>query len=258
LPGVQEKTVTLSIPGSEGPIPMIHDNEFEKDNFRNLIESDTTGDLDKRLHVIDAFLGTEEHVTVEDLVEILRKSGYDYDPAFVQQCLNRWVEHGFAQKKQFEGQPPRYEHRHLGRHHDHLICTRCGKIEEFRDEALERLQLQIAARRGFHMLQHKMEIYGLCSACLAKRRPLLPLAMAKNGESVIIKEIRGGREMIGRLAAMGFRPGDILEVINNNGKGRMIVGHECSRLALGRGIAQKIMVSLAPQGQGPDCREKRQ
>lgn len=228
---------------------MINNNHHEKENFRSLIENDEIGQVEERLNVIDVFLSIEDHVTLEEMVELLRARGYDYDPEFVRQCMNRWVEHGFAQKKQFEGQPPRYEHRHLGKHHDHLICTKCGKIEEFSNEDMERLQVRIAASQGFHMLQHEMEIYGICSECLAQRRPLIPLAMARTGESVFIKDIMGGSHARSRLASMGLRRGDLLEIINNNGLGRLIVGHGVMRLALGRGIAQKIMVSLAQHNQ---------
>jgi Fur family ferric uptake transcriptional regulator len=234
---------------------MFDNNQFEKSNFRALIETDEIGNVEERLNVIDAFLGTEEHVTLEDLLRILRERGHDYEPDFVRRCMNRWVEQGFAQKKQFEGQPPRYEHRHLGQHHDHLICTKCRKIVEFSNPDMEKLQMQITAQRGFHMLQHKMEIYGLCSECVARRSPLLPLAMAKSGEMVIIKYVMGGKTAQARLASMGFRPGDLLEIISNNGHGRLIVGHECTRLALGRGIAQKIMVSLASHDQKLEWKE---
>ena len=226
---------------------MMNDNYFEKTNFRTLIENDDIGKVEERLNIIEVFLSIEEHVTVEEMVQLLKDRGYDYDLEFVRQCMNRWVEHGFAQKKKFEGQPPRYEHRHLGKHHDHLICTKCGEIEEFRNEDMERLQINVATAQGFHMLQHRMEIYGICSECLAQRSPLLPLAMAKPGENVVIKDIMGGSHARSRLASMGLRRGDLLEIINNNGLGRLIVGHQAMRLAMGRGIAQKIMVSLAPQ-----------
>ena len=226
---------------------MMNDNYFEKTNFRTLIENDDIGKVEERLNIIEVFLSIEEHVTLEEMVQLLKDRGYDYDLEFVRQCMNRWVEHGFAQKKKFEGQPPRYEHRHLGKHHDHLICTKCGEIEEFRNEDMERLQINVASAQGFHMLQHRMEIYGICSECLAQRSPLLPLAMAKPGENVVIKDIMGGSHARSRLASMGLRRGDLLEIINNNGLGRLIVGHEAMRLAMGRGIAQKIMVSLAPQ-----------
>jgi Fur family ferric uptake transcriptional regulator len=92
-----------------------------------------------------------------------------------------------------------------------------------------------------------MEIYGLCSECLDNRRPLMPLSMAKAGEMVNIMEITGGRDARGRLSSMGLRPGDLIEIINNNGRGRLILGHGDMRLAMGRGIAHKIMVSLARQ-----------
>lgn len=221
--------------------------QLEKANFRALIENDGIGYVEERLNIIDVFLDTEEHVTLGDLLRLLKEKGYDYEPEFVRQCMNRWVERGFAQKKVFEGQPPRYEHHHLGKHHDHLICTKCGKIAEFDNEEMERLQMKIAALRGFHVLQHKMEIYGLCAECMQERGPMVPLAMAKPGERVVVGEIMGGKDARSRLATMGIRPGDSLEVINNNGLGRLIVGHGNTRLALGRGIAQKVLVSPEPQ-----------
>jgi Fur family ferric uptake transcriptional regulator len=219
-------------------------SHFEKENFRSLIEPDGLQDTDMRLNIIDVFLDSEEHLTLEELMQRLRERGYDYEYDFVRHCMNRWVDLGFAQKKEFEGQPPRYEHRHLGHHHDHLICTKCGRIVEFENEEMEALQERIAGLREFHILQHKMEIYGICSECLKKRSALLPLAMAKAGEKLLIKEITGGREARTRLASMGLRPGDVLEVISNDGEGRLIVGVGSTRLALGRGMAQKILVTL--------------
>ena len=164
---------------------------FEKANFRSIIEVDGLDKIQERLNIIDVFLSTKEHITIEQMCRLLKDKGFDYEPGFVRQCMNRMVVLGFAQKEQFEGKPVLYEHRHLGRHHDHLICTKCGRISEFADEDLERLQVEIAARHGFHMLQHRMEIYGLCSDCLASRKPLMPLALAKSGERVIIKEMAG-------------------------------------------------------------------
>jgi len=80
----------------------------------------------------------------------------------------------------------------------------------------------------------------------------MPLTIAKPGENVVIKDIMGGSQARSRLASMGLRRGDLLEIINNNGLGRLIVGHQAMRLAMGRGIAQKIMVSLAPPDRGEE------
>lgn len=116
-------------------------------------------------------------------------------------------------------------------HHDHLVCTKCGKIIEFTNEDMERLQVKIAAKQRFHMLQHRMEIYGLCDECLAQRRPLMPLAMAKPEERVVIREMVGGQNARARLASMGLRLGDRIEIINNTGQGqgRLILGHDCTK-----------------------------
>lgn len=225
-------------------MPMTHSNDLEKTNFKALIEGDGMGRVQERLDIIDVFLGTEDHVTLDEMMRLLQEKGHHLDPVFVAHSMNRMVELGFAQKKQFEGQPIRYEHRHLGRHHDHLICTKCGKIVEFADETIERTQLEVAARHGFYMLQHRMDIYGLCSDCLSRRERVTPLAAARPGERVIIKEISGGRTRRARLTSMGLRPGDIIEVIANSGQGRIILGHGHTRLAIGRGVAQVIMVAL--------------
>ncbi len=223
---------------------MDRENLFERENFKALIKDDKIGRIEDRMKIIDAFLSTEEHVTLGEMLQILKEKGLNYEPEFVRECMNRWVELGFAQKKVFEGQPPRYEHRHLGKHHDHLICTKCGRIIEFSNKDMEQLQLRIASQHGFHMLQHKMEIYGICDQCMAKREPVLPLAMVKTGEKVAVKSIMGGKSMRIRLKEMGIKPGTNLEVINNDGPGRIIIGIGATRYALGRGISQKIMVSL--------------
>ncbi len=225
-----------------------NERRLERENFRALIVSDGNERVRDRLNVIDVFLDTEDHITLEQMYNLLRERGYDYEPSFIRECMNRMVDLGFAQKKQFHEQPILYEHRHLGRHHDHLICTKCGRIEEFSNEKLEKLQVRIAAEKGFHMLQHRMEIYGLCRNCLSKRKPLMPLAMAKSGEHVVVKEVSGGHSMRRRMAEMGVRPGDRLEIINNTGFGRLILGRDQTRLAIGRGVAQNILVSLEQDG----------
>jgi Fur family transcriptional regulator, ferric uptake regulator len=239
---------------------MLREDSREKRNFESLIETDEIGRIEDRLRLIDVFLKNEGHITLEDFLSLLKARGYDYEEEFVKLHLNRWVELGFAQKTTFEGQPPRYEHRHLGKHHDHIICTKCGKIHEFQNDELEILQEKIATQAGYHMLQHKMEIYGLCTQCLADRSDLMPLTSTKAGEEVYIRDIAGGDSARSRLTSMGFRTGDRLEIINNDGMGRLIVGRGDSRLAVGRGMAEKIIVSLQRQkdeNPSPDAQKKR-
>ncbi len=223
-------------------------NQQERLNFKTLLESEGDELLQERLDILDAFLGTEEHITLEELVELLKERGHEYDSDFIRQSMNMLVQLGFAHKKEFDGQPVRYEHRHLGIHHDHLICAKCGRIVEFNNADLERLQEQIASEHGFSILQHRMEIYGLCDQCLSPRRALMPLTMAKPGEHLVVRKILSGAIARTRLAAMGLRLGERLEIINNSGSGQVIVARKGTRLALGRGLAQKVLVSREQDG----------
>ena len=58
------------------------------------------------------------------------------------------------------------------------------------------------------------------------------------------------------MADMGLRLDDHVEIISNSGEGRLILGHDCTRLAIGRGIAQKIMVSLVHEEGAEACQEE--
>ena len=149
---------------------------------------------------------------------------------------------GFAQKRVFDDGQIRYEHRHLGQHHDHMICTKCGKIVEFINDSLENIQVEIASTHGFHMLQHKMEIYGICANCLKDHVKRMPLTMAKPGEQVIIKDFSGGASARMRLLTMGLRVGDCIDVVTNPTTGQLVVSLDFKRFVIGRGMAQKILV----------------
>ena len=192
--------------------------------------------------MLEVFLQTEKHVTVDELVDLLSENGWDLDPQFVRETLKLLCRFGFANRSQFDNGQVRYEHLHLGQHHDHMICTKCRKIFEFEEDQLEKLQIQIAAAHGFHMLQHKMEIYGICSNCLRDRIQLMPLIIAKPGEKLVLKDFYGGPGIRMRLLTMGLRLGDEIEVISNNNQGQIAVALDLKRFVLGRGLAQKILV----------------
>ena len=214
----------------------------EKEQFKELFRQENIDSFEERFKVLEAFLQTEHHVTVAELVEIVDKNGYKAKPDFVRDTLKLMCRFGFARTNRFDNGKVCYEHRHLGQHHDHMVCTKCRKIVEFHDEQLERLQAQIAEAYDFHMLQHKMEIYGICSRCLKDRVQLISLVAAKQGERLIIKDFTGGAKARMRLLTMGLRLDDEIEVITNQGKGRLVVAADYKRYALGRGLAQKILV----------------
>jgi len=214
----------------------------EKEQFKKLFKQEHIDRFEDRFKVLEIFLQTEKHVVESELNQLLQTNGYDFSDDFVRDTLKLMCRFGFASKNRFDNGQIRYEHRHLGHHHDHMICTKCKAIFEFRDNLMEDLQLKIAAAHGFHMLQHRMEIYGICSECIKEREKLISLDRTKQGERLTIREITGGSGARMRLLTMGLRIGDTIEVITNQNKGQMVIAAESKRYVLGRGLAQKIIV----------------
>ncbi len=221
---------------------MKHIHKQEKEQFKKLFKQEHIDDFEDRFKIMEAFLSIERHITDKELLELVGENGDRPELDFVRETLKMMCRFGFASANRFDNGVVRYEHRHLGQHHDHIICTKCKKIIEFEDRELENLQLKIASDHGFHILQHKMEIYGICSDCLKERSNLMPLVMAKPGERLIIKEFTGGSASHIRLLSMGLRIGNKIEVITNLNKGQLVIALDYNRLALGRGLAQKILV----------------
>ncbi len=220
-------------------------HEQEKKQFRDLFTDEGIDKFDKRFKILEAFLSIEDHVTTEDIVERLKQDKTFMELDFVEETMELLCRFGFASRLKIDHGPVRYEHKHLGLHHDHMVCTKCSRIIEFRDEALEKQQVQLAAAYGFHMLQHKMMIYGICSDCMQKRDLVMSLARAKQGEHLEIESFSGGRQAKMRLASMGLRPGDIIDVVSTQGGGQSVISSGDRRFVIGQGLAQKVMVKYA-------------
>ncbi len=214
----------------------------EHKQFETLFRQEGIDKLEDRFKVLDAFLQTEQHVTTLELQGILAQQGVSLEQDFIRDTLKLMCRFGFAQKNRFDNGMVRYEHRHLGQHHDHMICTKCRNIIEFKNEPLEKLQLQIADTYGFHMLQHRMEIYGICAHCLKDHVRVMSLVAAKQGEQLIIEDFSGGSGARMRLLTMGLRIGDRIDVVTNIQDGQVVIATGSNRYVLGRGLAQKIMV----------------
>lgn len=114
---------------------MINTHEQEKKQFVRLFQEQGIDRFDERFQVLEAFLQLDHHVSQADIVQQLKKNGIRLSDEFVVSSMEHLCRFGFASKVDFEGGEPLYEHRHLGIHHDHMICTKCGNILEFKDEA---------------------------------------------------------------------------------------------------------------------------
>nr|VFJ57768.1 MAG: Fur family transcriptional regulator, ferric uptake regulator [Candidatus Kentron sp. DK] len=106
----------------------------------------------------------QRHMTAEEVYKTLLDAGEDIGIGTVYRVLTQFEAAGLINRHHFEGSQSFFE-LDKGIHHDHLLCVRCGRIEEFIDETIEKRQRLIADHFGFTMTDHSLYIYGVCSAC---------------------------------------------------------------------------------------------
>lgn len=104
------------------------------------------------------------HLRAEDVFQQLRESHDDVGLATVYRVLTQFVDAGLVNRHNFEGGHSVFE-LDQGAHHDHLVCVKCGEVEEFVDEVIEKRQELIANQAHFKMTDHNLTIYGICVKC---------------------------------------------------------------------------------------------
>ncbi len=119
----------------------------------------------QRRAVLEAFLGSKEHVSAEDLYKIVSAKEPKIGLATVYRTLALLTESGLAAELDFGDGQKRYERNYEQGHHDHMICTQCGKIIEFHNSLIEKLQEDVAREHGFEMTTHKLDMFGICKDC---------------------------------------------------------------------------------------------
>lgn len=136
-----------------------------KDIFQDCIREKGLHNSRQREAIIDAFLNADKHITVEELVNIVKKRNPEVGYATVDRNLKLMVECGIADEIKIGKQKTRYELKIGHEHHDHLICMKCGRFIEVRDDKIEKLQDKLAAANDFVPKRHRLEIYGICKDC---------------------------------------------------------------------------------------------
>lgn len=127
----------------------------------------------QRQVIVETFMGCEDHVTVEELHRRVRILDATVSAATVYRTINMLVEINVATKRHFGESSATFEpslHKH---HHDHLVCMSCNKIQEFELQEIEDLQEKVAADHGFQLVQHRLELYGICRECSVKGTTVL-------------------------------------------------------------------------------------
>jgi Fur family ferric uptake transcriptional regulator len=120
----------------------------------------------KILHMLEQ--SKARHLSAEDVYKALLDSGEDVGLATVYRVLTQFEAAGLVTRHHFESGHSVFEVNE-GKHHDHMLCVKCGRIEEFVDEIIEERQRAIAKKAGYAMTDHSLYIYGICKNCLQGR-----------------------------------------------------------------------------------------
>jgi Fur family ferric uptake transcriptional regulator len=124
----------------------------------------------QREQVLDVFLKTEKHPTINDLYDLVRKKHPQIGLATIYRTMKVICDAGLATETDFGGGIRRFEHKYKHQHHDHLICLKCGRIIEVISPEIEKLQESLAKKHRFKAVKHRMEIFGICKTCKRKEK----------------------------------------------------------------------------------------
>ncbi len=118
--------------------------------------------------ILEVFLRTEDHLSSEDLYWLVNKKDSNVGHTTVYRTMKLLTEAGLAREVRLGDGRTYYEHHFDHAHHDHMICTECGKVIEFFSQEIEELQDEMAEKFNFKPTHHSMRILGVCEECLGK------------------------------------------------------------------------------------------
>lgn len=118
-----------------------------------------------RMKILEMLETSEtRHLSAEDVYKSLLESGEEIGLATVYRVLTQFESAGLVTRHHFEGGHSMFE-LNEGDHHDHILCVKCGRVDEFVDDVIEQRQRQIARDAGYEITDHSLYIYGICEAC---------------------------------------------------------------------------------------------
>ena len=119
----------------------------------------------QRLAIADVLLTSERHLSAEEVAQEVSARGRAVGTATVYRTIDTLLESGLVVERDFGEGFRRFEPARDIPHHEHLVCTQCGRVEEFRDERLERMTTIVSESRGFMRQRHRLVIHGVCKDC---------------------------------------------------------------------------------------------
>ena len=144
---------------------IIMQKKSELQVFREYLQKNKLRYTQEREQIIKEIFATHDHFDVDSLYLTIRQKGIHISKASIYRLLPLLIEADLVQDVFFEDGHMHYEHIYGHEHHCHLRCIECGKIEEFSDPRLKVVERDLEERFGFKILNHKLDVKGLCPEC---------------------------------------------------------------------------------------------
>ncbi|WP_420263853.1 transcriptional repressor [Candidatus Magnetominusculus dajiuhuensis] len=247
-----------------------------KSAFAAYLHSENLKMTPQRELILDIFLSNSNHISSEELYNIVNTKDNSIGQATVYRMMKLLSDSAIARECEF-GDGRLYYELNFGKgHHDHLVCVKCGRKIEVYDEIIEKQQDLLAKKHGFKLISHRLDFFGICGDCAMSEKTTrpqeevnsnsgavetvyetLPLSkLESGGRAVVMEFILDGKHGLSgaisnrklltshrsRIQELGIRAGKMVEMLNNKGRGPVMFKVDDSRIALGRGLAMKIIV----------------
>lgn len=138
-----------------------------EERLRDYLRSRNLRMTPERRWVLQGVLSRDGHFDAEELLAFLHKRHMPVSRATLYRTLDHLTASGLVKKHAFGRGHALFEHAYERQHHDHLICDRCGDVDEFVNDEIERLQDDVCRQHGFLATNHVMQIFGICRRCRA-------------------------------------------------------------------------------------------
>ena len=138
-------------------------NDLEQ--FRTYLRQHNLPVTNQRLAIASVIFASDRHLSAEDVAQEMERQGDSAGTATIYRTLDLLVRSGLVVERDFGEGFRRFESSRGIPHHEHLLCTLCGRVDEFRDERLERMTMLIAEGQGYSRQRHRLVIYGICAEC---------------------------------------------------------------------------------------------